>query len=75
MQKLQKVQINSSGSTSPPAPSPAAVQMVLAGVLIGELTKIINNNYVIEDKIYAFIRSMCVLRYVIKIFCIIDTLC
>lgn len=66
MQKLKKVQNNKTGTTngsmSPPAPSPAAVTMVLAGVLVGELSKIINNNYVIEKNVYEFIRSMCVLR-------------
>lgn len=43
-------------------PSAAAVHMVLAGVLFSELAKVINNNYVIEDKVFTFIRSICVLR-------------
>lgn len=47
---------------TPSGPSPAAVHMVLAGVLVGELAVIINNSYVIEDKVFTYIRSMCVLR-------------
>lgn len=43
-------------------PSAAAVHMVLAGVLFSELAKVINNNYVIEDKVFTYIRSICVLR-------------
>lgn len=45
-------------------PSLAAVHMVVAGQLVGPLGKLLNSAYVIEDKVYAFVRSMCVLRYV-----------
>lgn len=43
-------------------PSASAVHMVLAGILFSELAKVISTNYVIEDKVFTFIRSICVLR-------------
>lgn len=45
-----------------PRPSLAAVHMVVAGQLMGPLGKLLNSSYVIEEKVFAFVRSMCVLR-------------
>ena len=55
--KANKSQLNSS-------PSPSTLYMLLAGQIIGKLTNYINNSYVLEDKVFTYIRSMCVLRFV-----------
>lgn len=43
-------------------PSASAIHMVVAGILIEELSRVIDNNYVIEEKVFSYVRSMCVLR-------------
>lgn len=44
------------------SPSPAAVHMVLAGLLVGPLGRLLGESYVIEETVFAYVRSMCVLR-------------
>lgn len=49
-------------SPKPGIPSVAGVQMVIGGILVAELSKVINNTYVIEDRAFSYIKSMCVMR-------------
>lgn len=44
------------------APSTDAVYMILASALIDEFVEILNNSYVVEDKVLNYIKSMCVIR-------------
>lgn len=55
---------SSGGSATTTAPSVAAVYMVVAGQLIGPLGRLFGCSYVIEEKVFAYVRSMCVLRSV-----------
>lgn len=43
-------------------PSVAAVHMVVGGVLIGHLSKLLLNTYVIEELVFSYIKSLCVMR-------------
>lgn len=61
----QEVSMNRSKEVAlppPGMPSVAAVHMVVGGVLIGHLSKLLMNTYVIEDRVFSYIKSMCVMR-------------
>lgn len=40
-------------------PSPAAVHLVVAGLLVGPLRRLLNDPYVIEDRVLACMQDMC----------------
>lgn len=44
-------------------PSASSIQMVVAGILIDELSRVIDNTYVIEEKVFNYVRSMCEIRH------------
>lgn len=44
------------------APSTEAIYMILASAIIEQLESFMGNNYVIEDKVLSYIKSMCVIR-------------
>lgn len=43
-------------------PSVASVHMVVGGLLVGHLSKLLVNTYVIEDLVFSYVKSMCVMR-------------
>lgn len=60
--KPRKSLLHSTKEQSCNSISPITVHMLLAGILIRELSSVITNSYVIEDKAFKFIRGLCVLR-------------
>lgn len=46
----------------PGVPSVAAVHMVVGGILVGQLSKLLVNSFVIADRVFSYIKSMCVMR-------------
>ncbi len=62
-------------SSPPPPPSPSkheakqqpsntTVYMIIANSLIGKLVPMLLNSYVLEEKVFSYVQSMCVLRWV-----------
>lgn len=49
-------------SPMPGVPSISAVHMVVGGILISHLSKFLVNTYVIEDLVFSYVKSMCVMR-------------
>lgn len=43
-------------------PSPAAVHLVVAGLLVGPLKRLLDDPYVIEDKVFACVQDMCAMK-------------
>lgn len=56
-QKMRKLHLGAGSS-----PSSSAVHLILASLLIGHLSKFLNNSYVIQDHVFSYVRSMCVIR-------------
>lgn len=49
-------------SLGPGMPSASAVHMVVGGLLIGRLSSFLVNTYVIEDLVFSYVKSLCVMR-------------
>ncbi|KFB45879.1 AGAP009295-PA-like protein [Anopheles sinensis] len=49
-------------STKPHCVSAESMYMLLAGCLIERIAPLLANSYVVEDKVFSYIRGMCVLR-------------
>lgn len=43
-------------------PSLAAVHLVVAGLLVGPLKRLLDDPYVIEDKVFASVQAMCAMK-------------
>ncbi|XP_035776187.1 E3 ubiquitin-protein ligase RNF123-like [Anopheles albimanus] len=49
-------------ASAPNGVSPDAVYMLLAATLIERIAPLLGNSYVVEDKVFSYIRGLCVLR-------------
>lgn len=57
-----KVAVGAEPKTSDCKVSLETIQMLIAGVLIERVAPLLKNTYVIEDKVFSYIRGMCVIR-------------